>query len=78
MAKRLYIVQERMGDQWVTLAKIACPEKTVAHLAELRTVAPEPPGGARYRVIREQNPASRVQALEAQAMDYGKKAETAR
>lgn len=50
---RLFVVQENVSGRWITLAKIACPDKTAAHLQELKAVAPEPVPGQRYRVIRE-------------------------
>lgn len=51
----IFVVQEWVNDTWVTLAQIACSERAVAHLQELRAVAPEPPGGGRYRVIKKQD-----------------------
>ena len=51
-----FVVQEKITDRWVPLAKIACPDRTTAHLEELKAVAPEPAPGKRYRVIREGSP----------------------
>lgn len=48
-----FVVQENVGGRWITLAKIACPDKAAAHLIDLKTVAPETVPGQRYRVIRE-------------------------
>lgn len=48
----MFVVQERVNHTWVTLAHIDCSERAAAHLQELRAVAPEPPGGGRYRVIK--------------------------
>lgn len=45
---RLFVVQENVSGRWITLAKIACPDKTAAHLQELKAVAPEPVPGQRY------------------------------
>ena len=51
----MFVVQERINHAWVTLAHIACSDRAQAHLQELRAVAPEPPGGGRYRVIKRRN-----------------------
>ena len=51
-----YIVQERMGKQWLTLAYITCPFTAAAHVEELKGVAPEPPEGGRYRVLKSRDP----------------------
>ncbi|MBL1376267.1 hypothetical protein [Zobellella iuensis] len=51
--ERRFVVQENVGGRWITLAKIDCPDKTAAHLADLKAVAPELEPGQRYRVIRE-------------------------
>ena len=49
----MYVIQERINQQWVILGKVTCLERAMAHLQELREVAPEPPGGGRYRVSKE-------------------------
>lgn len=55
-ARDTYVVQERMGKHWVTLAYIPCPLHAAAHVDELKTVAPEPPEGGRYRFFKSVDP----------------------
>ncbi|WP_188630956.1 hypothetical protein [Oceanisphaera marina] len=42
-----------MNETWVTLTSMISSEQALTHLQELKQVAPEPPGGGRYRVIKK-------------------------